>query len=66
MLLEPLQEVRLLHQHDRIADPHGPRSVDCSKDANVIVMVLHGGTENPHIAPEIGLTVGGHDAAQRV
>src|SRR5262245_4358957 len=62
--LEPLEEVRLLHQHDRIADPYCPRSADCSNDADVIVMVLHGGTENPHIAHEIGLTVGSHDAAQ--
>src|SRR5256885_12846478 len=65
MLLEPLWEVQLLHQHDRIADPYCPWSVDCSKDANVIVMVLRGGTENAQIAHEIALTVGSHDAAQR-
>ena len=65
MLLAPLQKVYLLHQHDRIADPHCPWSVDYRKDANVIMMVLRGGTENPHIAHELGLTVGGHNAAQR-
>jgi hypothetical protein len=60
-----LAEERLLHQHDRIADPHCPRNVDGSKDAHVIVVVLRGGTENPQIAHELGLPVGRHDAAQR-
>ncbi len=57
------EEARLPHQHHRIADPHFPRNADGSKDADVILMVICGSTENPQIAPEIGLPVGRHDAA---
>ena len=59
------EEVRLPHEHNRIADSHCPRNADGSKDAYLIVMVMRGGPENAHIAHEIGLTVGRHDAAQR-
>jgi hypothetical protein len=38
---------RLLHGHHW--------SADCSKDAYLRVMVLRSGTENPQIAPELGL-----------
>ena len=57
--------MRLLHEHDRIANPYCPRSANGRKDANVIVMVLSGGPENPQITHEIGLLVRRHDAAQR-
>ena len=63
--LERLEETRLPHEHDRIADPYFPRSANGRPDAYVIVMVLRGGTENPQITHEIGLTVSRHDAAQR-
>ena len=55
----------LPHEHDRIANPYCPRSANGGPDAYVSVMVLRGGTENPQITHEIGLTVRRHDAAQR-
>jgi len=55
----------LPHEHDRIANPYCPRSADGGPDTYVIVMVLRGGSENPQIPIEIGLTARRHDAAQR-
>src|SRR5262249_59024980 len=63
--LAPWEETRLPHKHDWIANPYCARSANRAPDADVIVMALHGGTENPQITPEIGLLVRGHDAAQR-
>ena len=61
----PWEETRLPHEHDRIANSYCPRSANGPPNADVIVMVLSGGMENPQITPEIGLTVRRHDAAQR-
>ena len=61
----PWEETRLPHEHDRIANSYCPRNANGPPNADVIVMVLCSGTENPQITPEIGLTVRRHDAAQR-
>src|SRR2546430_6001128 len=64
-MLEPLEEIRLPHKHDRVANLYCARSANGPPDTDVIVMVLRGGTENPQITHKIALRVRRHDAAQR-
>jgi hypothetical protein len=42
---------------------YGPGSRNGNPGAYVMVMMLHGGTENLKVLHEIGLVVCGHDAA---
>ena len=64
-LLEPLAERRLSYEHHRVAHLYGARSANGPPDTDMILMVLHGGPENPQITHQIRLLVRRHDAAQR-
>jgi hypothetical protein len=53
--VKPVEEPRLIEEHDQIASPYRARSANGSRDANVITMVLSGSPENPKITHKIGL-----------
>src|SRR4029434_1310616 len=54
-LLEPLAERRLSYEHHRVAHLYGARSANGPPDTDMILMVLHGGPENPQITHQIRL-----------